>query len=615
MLAKTGICLSFLLLFCWTLNPLKAFDFWFYAEVGRSIVEDQTLPWSESYLGTSAKFAFNRYGDCVWLSCVLIYLVLHIAGPTGLVFLKSGLLITVAAIVYNICRHVGMQRSWSLVLVTLGLWTVRLKWALRTALFTDIALATLTLLFLKLEQRPRARLLAIGTLFIVWTNLHVGVLAGWIFVFMWLVFGRYPLKETASTLTVVFVAGHMRPHGFYLIPFWYDHFNNKYAFRSVGEWRPHELSQILVNQAPLLTLALAVLSAFLYQNRKKLSQVPWHYVVIVLAFGYLSLRTKRGVGQLLPVVTPMVAALRPTWKVPKGSLWVASALLLLAIFKTTHFQEYRRLDKVYPTYPVYLVDELDPSQGQVYNSYEFGGYLVYRGFRPFIHGLTALYREGLFEVSNSIVLLEERRYQLMEEYDISQVLLHFPLANDPLLGLINSLHKSEDWKLVSFDDSGLLFKKTASEELSNLTPWARPGWRDPGLAETQLATLTRRRPSTIAFVMQSELFRSQKRWKLALHSAQEALALNPYSLPAYLEVAYSATQLRDAGTLKEAATEGLKLSPDSALMTYFLALSLYLESQGSENNESIRKLLQRALKLDPTLQQANQLLDLLEGAR
>ena len=615
------MCVVFFVLFCWTLQPLRTFDFWFHAEVGRQMVESLQLPWSDAYLGTSSKFAFHKYGNYAWLSCLLIYFVLTLAGPLGLVFLKSTLLMTTAVIVYRICRHLGVGRHPSLLLVTLGLWTIRLRWMLRTVLFTDIALALLILLFLKCHDKPQKRLLYVGLLFVLWSNLHAGVLAGWVFVFLWFVFGRYPIRETFATLVVVFLASHLRPHGHQLIPYWIDHFDNAYAFQAVSEWRPFGLTEIALNHGPLLLLSAFTLVTFFYQNRKNLSEpreaegasrIPWHYPVILLAFIYFSIKTRRGLGELLPVAIPMLAALRPRLNPPKWWPWAATLIMACLMISTTNFRSYSKLSSVYPIYPVQLVNSLS-KDGQIYNSYEFGGYLVYKGFRPFIHGRTDLYAEGLFEVSNSIVILDERREQLFEEYSINQVILHSPYPNDPLLGLIDYLHRSDDWKLICFDDSGLVFKKTEEEGLSALTPWVRPGIQDPQLASVQLEKLLRDYPSSTGFVMLSEALRSLQRLPEAMSAAQKALELDPDSLAACLELAYSSSQLQKADLLLLAAKQGLKIEPESALMNYFLGLALYLDPSTTTQVDDIQSHLQRALELDPQLRQAAQLSEMIRN--
>ena len=137
------IAVGLAILFLWSLMPLQGFDIWFYLEYGRQVVDGHTIPWSESFLGSTQSLAFGRHANHAWLSYSVCYLFYKFGGISALVFLRSLLIASTAAVTYANCRQFGLEKSWSAVLVVLGVWTIRGRFLLRSVLFTDLLMAIL----------------------------------------------------------------------------------------------------------------------------------------------------------------------------------------------------------------------------------------------------------------------------------------------------------------------------------------------------------------------------------------------------------------------------------------------------------------------------------------
>ncbi|MCA9780820.1 MAG: hypothetical protein KC800_29070, partial [Candidatus Eremiobacteraeota bacterium] len=359
-------------LFIWTLAPLQGFDFWYYLAVGRYMLEHHSIPWSESFLGTTSVLSFGRYADQTWLASVYFYGLYLAGGTIGLVVSRSLLLCSITAVTYVNCRLIGAAPWTAALWAGLGLWTVRSRFLLRSYHFSDLGLAVLVFCLIRFHDRPKVRLWTLGATFCIWSNFHQGVIAGWVLVFLWALFGGTSKLEGFKSLVVVFVASLLRPHGYMFPAFIYDHFGNHAAVQGVLEWAPLTASQVAEYLGPFLIASLILVTWRLSRDRKNL---PWYYLIVSVAFLVLAVRSQRAVAELYPVAFPLLVPFFPKlnwnwWKAGVGTVLLTGLLL-----STNPLTPWRKLDVLYPLYPVRLQAIAQELPGQVFNSYEYGSFL------------------------------------------------------------------------------------------------------------------------------------------------------------------------------------------------------------------------------------------------
>ena len=62
--------------------------------------------------------------------------------------------------------------------------------------------------------------------------------------------------------------------------------------------------------------------------------------------------------------------------------------------------------------------------GPVFNSYEFGGYLIFAGMEPFIDGRAELYGEELLKIyMDELTLMNDRLLEVLESQGITWTIL------------------------------------------------------------------------------------------------------------------------------------------------------------------------------------------------
>ncbi|BCM92495.1 hypothetical protein IAD21_04375 [Abditibacteriota bacterium] len=173
--------LPLLILLCalWSFIPIEGGDdFWAHAAIGRIVLDTGHVPKSTVFLWSAdIPWVFHSYG-----SGVLFAFLLRLGGPAlgPWICLVLNFLLAVAPLLF-IWRYVKQRLGEvPLVLVCLfvpALWFSSVRWRLRPESFTVVFL-TITLLFLAREKRPLWHYFAIVGMFALWPNLHAGVLAG-----------------------------------------------------------------------------------------------------------------------------------------------------------------------------------------------------------------------------------------------------------------------------------------------------------------------------------------------------------------------------------------------------------------------------------------------------
>lgn len=600
----------------WTLGPIAGYDFWYYLVIGRDVVENGRIPWEESFLGTTSHFGFGAYASAGWLGYTVCYICFATFGVLGLVLLKSGLLCGTTALVYCSNRLLGLSPFWAGAWASLGLWTIRGRFEMRTYLISDLALALLVLVLVRAESRPSLKRTAfeLAALFALWGNLHQGVIAGLLVVGSWVLLGRVPLRQRILLGTIAGGCSLLQPYALSFPSFLRDTFGNSRAILGVVEWAPPSWGILTSHLAIFLLICLAVAIRGLYDvwaGRKKLAS--WFGLTTASVFAFQAVRSIRSISELLSVTCPLIAS----WFPPLANRrrpQVLAGLLLAALFLGT-FRPYSWSELTQARgYPSALIEAIPKGSKQVFNSFEMGNYLVFRGIKPFIHGMTSLYREQLILDFEAVLNPTPRRDQILQEHEVDTILVHLPQAEDATSSLVDALTESAQWKLLAWDDTGLLFVKgDRSQGLTAVSPWKTPAWTDARAAETELKTLVQSHPSGIAYRFLSQLYLERGDISQATEMAQRAVTLFPEFVPAWTQLGLCYSRSGNLEGLLIASAGALQANPNEASVRFNRGLALWELSKRSSwpfsawYSSQARYQIRRALWLDPEFAPAQRL--------
>ncbi len=107
-------------------------------------------------------------------------------------------------------------------------------------------------------------------------------------------------------------------------------------------------------------------------------------------------------------------------------------------------------------YPVYAVDYLEQTEQadkRIYNSYNWGGYLIWRGIPVFVDGRADVYGDEFLHNYRLTYDLTDRWQEPLDQYGVQLVLME---SGSPLANLLEA---SSAWQLSYRDDVAVIFSR------------------------------------------------------------------------------------------------------------------------------------------------------------
>jgi hypothetical protein len=444
--ARSALLLAPLLLLVFSgyfFAPTDA-DYWWHVRTGQQIVETGALPRVDDYSYTMAGRAWVAHE---WLTELLLYLVQQQLGYVGNVALFGLMGALTGLAVYATCRLRGLGEPAS-ALMMLWAWAMGLGSAnVRPQGLTALLIAVCALLLTRYQLLGQRRALwAIPPLMALWVNLHGGYLLGLLLVGLTIVgeamarpLGRpaAPLRPLLVVAALATGATLLSPHGAegLLYPFSYAGSGNG-SMRFILEWQSPDFHQweYLVFAGSLL------LAAILGLGRRPLGPTECLWALTLALMG---LQSVRHIALYAIVVTPLLAARLwaevrdlglplATWRRP-GLLAAASLVLALVVGRmigAAAGQQALQLGREpgAATYPAGAVQYMRTHEltGNLFNSYQWGGYLVYQLYpdqRVFIDGRADVYGDEHLERYVQVARLRPGWRQVLEDHGVGTVLV------------------------------------------------------------------------------------------------------------------------------------------------------------------------------------------------
>ncbi len=170
----------------------------------------------------------------------------------------------------------------------------------------------------------------------------------------------------------------------------------------------------------------------------------------------------------------------------------------------------------------------------LFNDLNSGAYLIGRAYpkrRVFIDGRTELYGLEFFRQYQDMMQAKAQAFEsITNKYNITAILLS--LASDSLPEIISYLYKNPQWKLVFFDDSGLVFLKNTPSN-KDLIEKHGVDFNKYRVASADLKTLGLRRIYPAPYIKRASLFNLLQQNELVIAECKEALRIMPNCARAY----------------------------------------------------------------------------------
>jgi hypothetical protein len=464
-------------------------DLWWHLRTGQWILENRAVPHADPFSSTHDGTPWVAHE---WLADIGLYR-LYQAGGFGALSLVTAIVITAAfSLVYlasDLRPHLAIFTTLLAALASAVTWGPRPQ--MLTLLFS-----ALTLLLLHQGRTRRRRLWLLPILMLVWANVHSGFFLGLVMIasvlagacIEWLIGRRRSvpgaqigtadgtgaaqvIRTLAAALIASIVAACINPNGFVLLVYPYFTLTSKAMQTYIVEWHsPDFHDPRFLPFAALLLILIFVLAL----SPKSPAAGD---LILLSGLGYESLVSNRNIPLfalvVAPVLTRQVRAIldtrpkadatsstaRPPDAISRRVLilnWTLAALMVIFVFArvasvlTTEVP----LARAFPIGAANYLAEKQPA-GPLLNSYNFGGYLIWRlfpAYRVFIDGRADVYGDSFMDEYYARIWQGKGDWQAyLDRFGIRLIVME----KDGVLSAL--LRTQPQWKLVYEDDLSSIF--------------------------------------------------------------------------------------------------------------------------------------------------------------
>ncbi len=474
------------LLVCGVFVALRDFevdpDLWWHIKVGESILATHRWPTTDPYSFTAAGQPWLAYE---WLGDILIAGTARVGGLRGLqaLLIVLGAAIMLALYGYATLRSRNSKAGFLTATVLLVLAVANFN--LRPQMFGYLFLILTLIALERFRQGKPAALWFLPPLFLIWINTHGSWEIGLGIILVYWACGLKEFRlgdieahawkpEERVRLSLVFTLClaviPITPYGTRLAAYPFDVASSlPLNLANIQEWMPMPLS--LFGPKVFLVLVLGTIALqIIFQFKWRMEDV-----VLFVAVGLLAFVHRRFLLVFVPIFAPVLAGIFARWlpryQREKDPYALNAVLMTLMIASMLHYFPSRLKieDHVAERFPVGAVHYLKehPIAGPMFNSYGYGGYLVYsRGdeHKVFIDGRGELYEHGgVLADYLHISKIKPGLLSVMRNYGIEACLLG---RKDPLAVFLGA---QAGWKQVYADQASVIFVRSDGYDGSSLS--------------------------------------------------------------------------------------------------------------------------------------------------
>jgi len=381
--------------------------FWHIA-AGRWMVDHHAVPGGDPF---SFTFAGQPWITHEWLSEVAMAAAWRAAGWGG-VMLLTGLAVAALAAVSGAWLLRWLNPLPATGTLVVGLACIAPGMLARPHLLALPVAAVWTIELLKAREAGRAPSLWLVALMIAWANLHSSFIVGLGLAAAFALESTLDLKAWrwrtlrgwAEFVGLSVLAALVTPNGLDGLAFPLKVLNMK-VLPAITEWLPPDFMQL----SPLeIALLAGIFAAFWLGVR--MSAVRALILIGLVHMSLQHVRQEAMLGALAPLILaePLGRALGRSagaqpirWRMPLPQAALGGALIAALLVGRVALQV-QRVDG--PTAPVTALAHVPPQlrAQPVLNDYDFGGYLIFSGVRPYIDGRADMYGDDFVAADESL---------------------------------------------------------------------------------------------------------------------------------------------------------------------------------------------------------------------
>lgn len=474
---STFLAILFLGIFAMAVRNSVDPDLWWHLKTGQLIVEHHAVPHTDP-------FSFTRAGQPwvahEWLSEVLMYELLQIAGWPALILFFAAAICATFVLLFFRCGHNAYIAGVAVLLAALA---TRPLWGVRPQMLSLLLTSLWLVILERSESNPRLLWWTLP-LTLLWVNLHAGFALGiglsilflsgeWIARFSGRAADMTRLRGLALNLALDISLVWLNPNGIKL--YWYPivTLRSQAMQTYIAEWASPNFHH--PEYWPFLIILLGLLALILWSRHN----IRARDLLLLIASLAAALRSTRLIPIFVLIAIPIAARQidacfqrrqaierRHSVRIPaimRHALnpFIAFAFLIFVAVQTIAVIRKQPQAEAL-SFPLRAISFLqaNPIPGHLFNHYDWGGYLIWKLYpstHVFIDGRADVYGDEFFHDFADTYQLRHRWRQNLDRWRIARVLLP---ANSPLA---TGLHEDPDWSVLYSDGQAIvLIRKNLS---------------------------------------------------------------------------------------------------------------------------------------------------------
>lgn len=424
-----------------------------------------------------------------WLSEVIMAVVNHFAGLTGVVAFFSFVIALVYYVMFRVVRSYKGNIFLAVIFVMLAVISSQIHWLARPHMFSMLLMVIWYCLLDEYQYGRKDRLYLLPPIMLLWVNLHGGYLGGFILLFIYslgnlLQFaalrderGKAHMEKFKKLALITFLClltSLANPYGFHILLFPFNLVSNRFIMDHVVEFMSVNFHDGLVFEYVLL-LMIAIFAV----SRKRLNVIE---IMLVVLFTHMALFSVRYIPLFAIVTTPILVrqadsvfaeascgfvtflkrkaeGIASIDASARGILWPVLGISAIVFLVSSGRLSYYFDPKVKPIAAVEFLKR-EPVHGNPFNDDEFGDYMIYAlwpNYKVFFDGRSDMYGTARMKDYYKIVSLKPDWEKILEKYKITWIMY------DTGSPLSRYLMERKDWKLIYEDKVADIFVKNIPE--------------------------------------------------------------------------------------------------------------------------------------------------------
>ncbi|HMB21325.1 MAG TPA: hypothetical protein VKP08_00770 [Anaerolineales bacterium] len=419
-----------------------------------------------------------------WLFQTLFACADRLLGLDGVILMTAVLIATTFMLVFQFASRRSRSPILAFLITLLAFGASSLHWLPRPHIITFLILVIWIENLERLRRGDPFRIFVFPLLMLCWANLHggfiFGILAWLAYMFGWL-WEKWRGEADNQIGMALVCGGSLSLLATIITPSlwrnWEAVLNNRSAFilNRTAETMPPNL----VSLAALpFTFLLALTGILFLVNRKVL---PASYFFLMAGLGGMSLVMARNIPLFAVASAAILSELggralikMDTWvKIEKRfaefsrpSQWhiipLIAVLCTAGYLGNRNFNEHRSAFNFSPqVFPVQALDWLEdnPQRGKMFNEFNWGGYILYRGWPRqlvFLDSQSDFYGEALMRDYEQIITARNDWEDLLEKYQVDWMIIptHSPLAR--------KVFENPGWETLYEDETAVIVRRSQS---------------------------------------------------------------------------------------------------------------------------------------------------------